>query len=128
MFIPYNRQFIDKDDIKAVTKVLKSDFLTQGPSVNIFEKNISKFVGSKYAVAVNSASAGLHLSCLALGLKKNDILWTVPNTFVSSASCGLHCGAKIDFVDIDEQTNNISIDKLKIKLKKKKKKINFLKY
>jgi UDP-4-amino-4,6-dideoxy-N-acetyl-beta-L-altrosamine transaminase len=121
MFIPYNRQFIDKDDIKAVTKVLKSDFLTQGPSVNIFEKNISKFVGSKYAVAVNSASAGLHLSCLALGLKKNDILWTVPNTFVSSASCGLHCGAKIDFVDIDEQTNNISIDKLKIKLKKKKK-------
>ena len=121
MFIPYSRQFIDKNDIKAVTKVLKSDFLTQGPNVNIFEKNISKFVDSKYAVAVSSASAGLHLSCLALGLKKNDILWTVPNTFVSSATCGLHCGATIDFVDTDEQTNNISINKLKSKLKREKK-------
>ena len=116
MFIPYSRQFIDKNDIKAVTKVLKSDFLTQGPNVNIFEKNISKFVDSKYAVAVSSASAGLHLSCLALGLKKNDILWTVPNTFVSSATCGLHCGATIDFIDIDPNSYNICIESLANKL------------
>ena len=121
MTIPYSRQFIDKKDIKTVIKVLKSDFITQGPNVSIFEKNISKFVGSKFAVAVSSASAGLHLSCIALGLKKNDILWTIPNTFVASASCGLHCGAKIDFVDIDIKTNNISLDKLKIKLIKAKK-------
>ena len=70
MIIPYGRQFVDKSDVKEVVKVLKSDFLTQGPNVNIFEKNVSKFVGSKYAVAVSSASAGLHLSCIALGLKK----------------------------------------------------------
>ena len=110
MIIPYSRQFIDNSDIRTVVKVLKSDFLTQGPNVSIFEKNISKFVGSKYAVAVSSASAGLHLCCMALGLKKNDILWTTPNTFVASASCGLHCGAKINFVDIDIKTNNISIE------------------
>ena len=121
MIIPYSRQFIDNSDIRTVVKVLKSDFLTQGPNVSIFEKNISKFVGSKYAVAVSSASAGLHLCCMALGLKKNDILWTTPNTFVASASCGLHCGAKINFVDIDIKTNNISIEKLEEKLKKAKK-------
>tara|TARA_B100001057_G_C22867271_1_gene957094 strand:+ start:4241 stop:5431 length:1191 start_codon:yes stop_codon:yes gene_type:complete len=121
MIIPYSRQFIDKSDIKEVNKVLKSDFLTQGPNINIFEKNLSKFVGSKYAVAVSSASAGLHLSCLALGLKNNDILWTTPNTFVASASCGLHCGAKLNFVDIDINTNNICVKKLEEKLKKAKK-------
>lgn len=121
MIIPYSRQFIDKSDIKEVVKVLKSNFLTQGPNVNIFEKNVSKFVGSKYAVAVSSASAGLHLSCLALGLKKNDILWTTPNTFIASASCGLHCGAKLNFVDIDINTNNICIKKLEEKLEKAKK-------
>ena len=121
--IPYSKQSIFDDDIKEVSKVLKSNFLTQGNVLEKFEKKISKYVGSKYAVAVSSASAGLHLACLALNLKKNDILWTVPNTFLASASCGLHCGAKIDFVDIDEKTKNISIEKLseKLKLSKKKK-------
>ncbi len=119
--IPYSKQFVSADDIKSVVKVLKSDFLTQGKQVPKFENKIKKFVGAKYAVAVSSASAALHLSCIALGLKKNDILWTVPNTFVASASCGLHCGAKIDFVDIDKNTNNISIYELEKKLKKAKK-------
>jgi len=119
--IPYSKQFISADDIKSVVKVLKSNFLTQGKQVPKFENEVRKFVGAKYAVAVSSASAALHLSCIALGLKKNDILWTVPNTFVASASCGLHCGAKIDFVDIDKNTNNISIYELEKKLKKAKK-------
>jgi len=119
--IPYSKQFVSADDIKSVVKVLKSDFLTQGKQVPKFENKIKKFVGAKYAVAVSSASAALHLSCIALGLKKNDILWTVPNTFVASATCGLHCGAKIDFVDIDKNTNNISIYELEKKLKKAKK-------
>ncbi len=119
--IPYSKQFISADDIKSVVKVLKSDFLTQGKQVPRFENKIKNFVGAKYAVAVSSASAALHISCIALGLKKNDILWSVPNTFVASASCGLHCGAKIDFVDIDEDTNNISIYELEKKLKKAKK-------
>ena len=123
--ISYSKQFISKKDIEAVKKVLKSNYLTQGSKVPIFEKKIRKYVGTKYATAVSSASAALHLSCIALGLKKNDFLWTVPNTFVASATCGLHCGAKVDFVDINENDHNISVDELKKKLKiaKKKKKI-----
>ena len=115
-------QNIADDDIKSVVKVLKSKILTQGKEVVKFEKNIAKFVGSKYSIAVSSASAALHLSCLALELKKNEILWTVPNTFIASASCALHCQAGVDFVDIDEDTSNISIDKLKAKLISAKKK------
>ena len=86
-------------------------------------KKISNYVGVKYAIAVNSATSGLHLSCKALGLKKNDMVWTTPNTFISTANAALLCGAKIDFVDIDINTNNICIKKLKEKLKKLKKKI-----
>ena len=123
--IPYSKQFISKKDIKAVINVLKSKYLTQGEQVPIFEKKIKNYVGSKHALAVSSASAALHLSCIALGLKKNDILWTVPNTFVSSASCGLHCGANVSFVDIDVKSNNICIQKLeeKLKIAKKQKKL-----
>ena len=91
--IPYSKQNIADDDIKSVVKVLKSKILTQGKEVIKFEKNIAKFVGSKYSIAVSSASAALHLSCLALELKKNEILWTVPNTFIASAYCALHCQA-----------------------------------
>ena len=123
--ISYSKQFISNKDIEAVKKVLKSNYLTQGTKVPIFEKKIKKYVGAKYATAVSSASAALHLSCIALGLKKNDYLWTVPNTFVASATCGLHCGAKIDFVDINEDDHNISIAELekKLKIAKKKKKL-----
>ena len=121
-------QNIADDDIKSVVKVLKSKILTQGKEVVKFEKNIAKFVGSKYSIAVSSASAALHLSCLALELKKNEILWTVPNTFIASASCALHCQAGVDFVDIDEDTSNISIDKLKAKLISAKKKNVYQKY
>ena len=114
--LKYSKQFIDQKDIDEVTKVLKSDYLTQGPKIEEFEKKISKILNSKYAVVVNSATSALHISCLALNLKKNDILWTVPNTFVASANCGLYCGAKVDFVDIDINTFNISLEKLKKKL------------
>ena len=123
--IPYGKQNINSSDIKNVVKVLKSKFITQGPVVYKFEKKISKYTGSKFAIAANSASSALHIACLALGLKKNDYFWTVPNTFVASANCGLHCGAKIDFIDIDENTWNISISKLekKLKIAKKEKKL-----
>lgn len=119
--IPYGKQNISKDDIEAVTKVLKSDFLTQGPEVNKFEKKIATYTGSKYSVAVNSATSALHLGCLALGVGKNDEVWTVSNSFVASSNAALYCGAKIDFVDIDLETNNISILALKKKLIKAKK-------
>lgn len=114
--IPYSKQSISNLDIKSVIKVLKSDFLTTGPEVESFEKKINKYFNSKYSVAVSSASAALHISCLALGIKKNDIVWTTPITFASTASSALHCGAEIDFVDIDKETFNLSIEALTTKL------------
>ena len=105
---PYSKQFISKSDIKSVVKVLKSDFLTQGPKVIEFETKIKKFVGSKYALTANSGSSALFLACKALSLKKGDIFWTVPNSFVASANCGILCELKIDFIDIDLDTWNLS--------------------
>ena len=116
--IPYGKQNISQRDIDAVLEVLKSDFLTQGPKVPLFEKAVATKVKSKYAVAVNSATSALHIACMALNLSKNDILWTTPVTFVASANCGLYCGAKIDFVDIDRKTYNICPKALKHKLSK----------
>ena len=123
--IPYSRQSINKQDIASVSHVLKSNFLTQGPFVEKFEKKMTNVVRSKYAVASNSGSSALHLACLSLGLGSKDIVWTVPNTFAASANCAINCGAVIDFVDIDPDTLNISIDSLKkkIDLRKKEKKI-----
>ena len=119
--IPYAKQSISKNDIRSVIKVLKSDFITQGPKIVEFENLVKKYVNVNYAVAVNSATSALHIACLAIGLKKNDYLWTSPNSFVASANWGLYCGAKIDFVDIDLNTFNICIKKLETKLKKAKK-------
>ena len=116
--IPYGRQDITQDDIDAVVSVLKSDYLTQGEMAPKFEQAISNKVLANYAVAVNSATSALHIACLSLELNEGDYLWTVPNTFVASANCGLFCGAKIDFVDIDHVTYNISIKELSKKLKK----------
>ena len=115
--IPYSRQYLFSKDIKNVNKVLKSNFLTQGKEVPKFEKKISNFCNSKYTLVVNSATSALHLTCLALGLKKNDYLWTVPITFVASSNCALYCGAKVDLVDIDKNTFNIDINCLEEKLR-----------
>lgn len=114
----YSKQTILNRDIKNVTNTLKSNFLTQGPTTEKFENKIKNFVNSKYAVAVNSATSGLHLSCLSLGLKKNDYLWTVPNSFVASSNCALYCGAKVDFVDINPYTFNVDENLLEKKLLK----------
>ncbi len=114
--IPYGKQDINQIDIDSVVNVLKSDFLTQGSKVLVFEKTVSDYCGAKYAVAVNSATSALHVACLALGLGKGDYLWTSTNSFVASANCGLYCGAKIDFVDIDQQTYNLSTVELEKKL------------
>ena len=114
--IPYGRQEITKKDILEVEKVLRSDFLTQGPVVPKFEKKVADYCSAKYAVAVNSATSALHIACLALKLGSNDYLWTSPNTFVASANCGIYCGANIDFVDIDSKTFNMSVEALSTKL------------
>lgn len=102
--IPYGRQDLDERDIDAVIKVLKSDFLTQGPTTPAFEKKICEYTGASHAVAANSATSALHLACLSLNLGHGDWLWTSPITFVASANCALYCGARVDFVDICENT------------------------
>jgi len=117
-FIPYGRQDISEADVQAVVEVLRSDFLTQGPAVPAFEMLVSEYCGVNHAVAVNSATSALHIACLALGLGKGDWLWTSPITFVASANCGLYCGARVDFVDIDPDTYNMSVDALREKLEK----------
>ena len=114
--IPYGRQDINQIDIQAVVDVLRSDFLTQGPVVPAFENAVSIYCNAKYAVAVNSATSALHIACLVLGVGKGDLVWTSPITFVASANCALYCGAEVDFVDIDPQTYNLSVDRLKEKL------------
>lgn len=114
--IPYGRQDIIDADIEAVVAVLRSDFITQGPVVETFEQAVAEYCGARFGVAANSATSALHIACLALGLGPGDRLWTSPNTFVASANCGLYCGATVDFVDIDPDTNNISIDQLSEKL------------
>lgn len=114
--IPYGRQDISQADIDAVVTVLQSDFLTQGPQVPLFEKTVAEHVGAKHALAVNSATSALHIACLALGVSPGDWLWTTPVTFVASANCGLYCGAKVDFVDIDPQTYNLCPTELEVKL------------
>lgn len=114
--IPYGRQDIQQADIDAVVKVLHSDFLTQGPVVPEFERAVAEKVGAKHGVAANSATSALHIACLALGLGPGDWLWTSPITFVASANCGLYCGARVDFVDIDPFTNNMCPKALAVKL------------
>ena len=114
--IYYGKQNISEEDIKAVEAVLRSDFLTQGPAIERFERSVAKYCGAKYAVAVCNATAALHIACLSASLKAGDILWTSPITFVASANCGRYCGADVDFVDIDEKTYNMSVEALEEKL------------
>lgn len=115
-FIPYGRQSISDADIAEVVRVLKSDYLTQGPSVTAFEQALADKVGAQFAVAANSATSSLHLACLALGVGVGDTVWTSPNTFIASANCARYCGAEVDFVDIDPRTYNLCADKLAEKL------------
>lgn len=121
MFIPYGRQEITNDDLESVIETLKSDFLTQGPKVPEFETKISNYCGSLFATAFNSATSALHAACMSLGLKPGDMVWTSPISFVASANCALYCGAKVDFIDIDEKSFNISTEKLEKKLEHAKK-------
>lgn len=117
MRVPYARQSISEDDISAVVEILKGEYLTQGPAVERFEESVANYCGAPFAIAMNSATSALHLACLALDLGPNDILWTSAITFVASANCGVYCGAKVDFVDIDLVTHNISLSALEEKFR-----------
>jgi UDP-4-amino-4,6-dideoxy-N-acetyl-beta-L-altrosamine transaminase len=119
--IPYGKQDVSEEDIKAVIDVLRSDFLTQGPIVPAFESAVTSYCGVKFGYAVNSATSALHIACLALDVGPGDVVWTSPITFVASANCALYCGAKVDFVDIDAATYNMSVSALEEKLEKAEK-------
>ncbi|HMS04441.1 MAG TPA: UDP-4-amino-4,6-dideoxy-N-acetyl-beta-L-altrosamine transaminase [Burkholderiaceae bacterium] len=120
--IQYGRQQIEASDILAVSEVLKSDYLTQGPLVHQFELEVAKYSHVSNGVAVNSATSALHIACLALGVGQGDLVWTSAITFVASANCARYCGADVDFVDIDPLTGNMSIEALSEKLAYAKKK------
>jgi dTDP-4-amino-4,6-dideoxygalactose transaminase len=115
-FIPYGEKDISESDIDAVVEVLRSDWITQGPTVPAFENSVAEKCKAEYAVAVNSVASALHIACLALGFGSGDTVWTSPNTFVASANCGRSCGAEVYFVDIDPDTWCLRSDKLRKKL------------
>ena len=113
IMIPYGKHHIDDDDIKAVVDILKNEYLTQGPMIEKFEKAICNYVGAKYAVAVSSGTAALHLSALAAGVKPGRSIVTSPITFVSTANASFYCGRGVHFADIDPLSINISPMKIK---------------
>lgn len=115
MYIPYGTQSISEEDIQAVVKVLRSDYLTTGPVVKEFEEKVAAYTGAKYAVAVSSGTAALHAACFAAGIKEGDEVITTPFTFAASANCVLYCGAKVVFADIDSRTYNISPEEIEKK-------------
>lgn len=116
-FIPYGRQEILEEDIRAVTDALTSDFITQGPRIEQFEKDLCEYAGAQFATVSTNGTTALHLACLALGVGPGDWVWTTPISFVASSNCALYCGASVDFVDIDPQTYNICPDTLEEKLR-----------
>ena len=118
--IPYGRQNISEEDIEAVVTVLRSDFLTQGPVLPAFEREIAHYCGTYHCVAVNSATSALHISLLSLGVGQGDLVWTVPITFVATSNVVLYCGAEVDLVDICPDTFNMDMRALEAKLEKAK--------
>ena len=111
-FIPYGKQHLDDDDIEAVVKTLKSDWITQGPAISEFEKAVANKVGAQYAVAVATGTAALHCACFAAGIGKGDEIITSPITFAASGNCALFLGAAVRFVDIRPDTYCMDYQKL----------------
>jgi len=122
-YLPYGRQWIDDDDINAVVDVLKGDYLTTGPYISKFEREIAKYVGAKYAVAFSNGTAALHGACYAAGIGEGDEVITTPMTFAASANCVVYQGGVPVFADIDEKTYNIDPDEIERKITNKTKAI-----
>jgi len=117
-FIPYSCQDIDESDVEAVVAAMRSENITQGSAVTSFEQLFAKQHDFSHAVAVSSATAGLHIACLALDIGPGSRVWTSPNSFLASANCALYCGATVDFVDIDPVSRNMAISALEEKLER----------
>lgn len=111
--IYYGHQWVDEDDIKAVSEVLRSDYLTCGPQVTKMEDALKEYTGAKYAVAVSNGTAALHCACIAAGVGEGDEVITTPITFAASANCALYCGAKPVFADINPETYNIDPESIR---------------
>lgn len=122
-FIPYGQQWLEEDDIQAVVEVLKSDYLTTGPKIDEFEKDLAEYVGAKYAVAISNGTAALHAACFAAGIGEGDEVITSPITFAASANCALYVGARPVFADIDPETYNIDPQDIRRKITDKTKAI-----
>lgn len=120
-FLPYGRQLVDDEDIEEVVRVLRSDFLTQGPAIERFEKAVASWCGASHGIAMSNGTATLRLACKALNVGHGDTVWTSPITFVASANCARYCGAKVDFVDVDPGTVNLCPDRLAAKLEQAEK-------
>lgn len=110
--IPYGRQHIGAADVDAVVDVLRSDWLTTGPSVDAFEARVAAYVGAEHAVAFSSATAALHGACFVAGLGPGDLVHTSPLTFIASANCARYVGARPALIDIDPRTYNIDLDRV----------------
>jgi len=119
MKIPYGKQHITHDDLDAVAQVLQSDFLTQGPTIDLFEKAFAQYIGVKYAVAVSNGTAALHLCTLALNVNESTNVITTPITFAASANCVRYCGGNVFFADIDPTTATLDIHKVDALIKSK---------
>ncbi len=114
--IPYGRQWLDDEDIQAVTEVMRSDFITTGPKADKFEQEVAEYTGANYAVAVSNGTAALHLSCLAAGIQPGDEVITTAMTFAASANCVLYCGGRPVFADIDPITYNMDPEDVRRKI------------
>jgi len=127
-YIPYGRQYISRDDVRSVVGSLKSNWITQGPKVKEFEEALSRYTGVKYAVCVSSGTAALHLSVLALSIGKGDEVITSPITFAASTNAALYVGARPRFLDINDKTYHLDVDRLKrfLKTPSRRKKIKLV--
>jgi perosamine synthetase len=121
--IPYGRQTIDEDDIKAVVDVLRSDWITTGPKVAEFEQAIADYVGAKYAVAVCNGTAALHTAMYAIGIGPGDEVIVPPMTFAATANCIVFQGGTPVFADVDPDTLLLDPAKVKGKITEKTKAI-----
>lgn len=121
--LPYGRHEITNEDIEAVVSVLKSDFLTQGPAVETFEKKLAEYLGARHVIAVSNGTAALHLAAQALNVDKGEWVVCTPNTFAASSNCVLYCGGDVEFVDIDENNFCLDLSKLQNYLENTKKKV-----
>ncbi|MDR6224323.1 UDP-4-amino-4,6-dideoxy-N-acetyl-beta-L-altrosamine transaminase [Desmospora profundinema] len=115
-FLPYGKQWIEEDDIRAVVEVLKGDFITTGPAIQAFEKKLAQYVGARYAVAFSSGTAALHAACYVAGIRSGDDVITTPLTFAATANCILYQGARPIFADIDPVTYNMDPAELERKM------------